>query len=112
MELTVTGKVVYNKFPAMSAGIEAKALQIVSKAASDLEAGAKERARVDTGAMKNSIQQTPTGAALQKTVFIGIDYGVHHEFGTVHIPAQPMIRPAADKVRPAFVAACKRLFEV
>jgi HK97 gp10 family phage protein len=51
---------------------------------------------VDTGLLKNSIHAEQTGDA-QFTVYDGVDYGQHLEFGTVNMPARPFFKPAADR---------------
>jgi HK97 gp10 family phage protein len=63
---------------------------------------ARARARVDTGAMRDSIaaEVSPTPEGVQMTLGIGVDYGVYHELGTSRIQARPMIRPAIDAESP------------
>lgn len=104
IEATVTG----NQFPSILAGLEAKADAIVTKAAMDVEAGAKTRAPVDTGTLRASIQATRVGVAHWRVV-VGADYGLYVEYGTYRMAARPFLRPALDTVRPVFLAAMKGL---
>ena len=106
----VVAKLVYNRLPEITAALRPKASQIVRKTALDIEAGAKERSRVDTGNMKNS-WQTEMGDDLTAVVYNNVEYVIYHEYGTVRMSAQPMATPAAEEARPGFVAAMKELFE-
>jgi HK97 gp10 family phage protein len=64
------------------------------------QAGAQRRARVDTGEMRDSIEAHGIGGA-------GATWGssnghmAYNEFGTVHMSAQPMVRPSVDDLRAA-----------
>lgn len=111
MKITVTAKVTRNDFGKLAAGADVKARRYVAKATLDMQALAQDRARVDTGNMKGSIQSESHGPYLN-VVYIGAAYGAHHEYGTVRMSAQPMIRPAADIVRPQFVRAIQGLFKL
>lgn len=108
MTAGVIWRVVHNDFPKIIAGMETKADTIVAKAALDIQAQAQVRAPVDTGTLKNAIQATRLGAAHWRVV-VGVDYGLYVEYGTVHTAAQPYFQPAINQVRPAFLAAMKRV---
>lgn len=85
-----------------------KAVQVVRKAAADVEAAAKGRAPVDTGALRGSIGTSmhgPLAAEIGPTVH----YGQYVEFGTYKMAAQPYMGPAADQVEPGFVEAMEQL---
>lgn len=88
----------HSRIPQIIARSETVASMAVQKCGFDIEAGAKARARVDTGAMKNSTQWVPDGP-YSGSVVIGVDYGIYHEYGTVHMSAQPMLTPAAEDAR-------------
>lgn len=96
--------VVSNRLPGMATLARAAVGAAVQKAVFDVEAQAKTRARVDTGAMRNSIHGEMTGEA-EGQVSTGVDYAIYNEYGTAHMPAQPFMTPAAEAVRPSFVAA-------
>jgi HK97 gp10 family phage protein len=97
-----------SRLPQLEAQLLAKAAQGVQKAASDVEAHAKGRAPVDTGNLKSSIEATSTGA-LSAQVNAGAEYGIYQEYGTYKMSAQPFMVPAAEAVRPMFIAYMSRL---
>lgn len=103
---TMTWRVQQNDFPRIIAGMEPLADLIVAKAAHDIEREAKLRAPVDTGTLRNSIQTVRLGPA-SYAVVVGVDYGVHVEWGTVKMAAQPYLRPALTIVTPGFLTAMR-----
>jgi len=55
---------------------------------------------VDTGRLKNSIHLTPLQRGQTTyTVSDGVTYGIHQEYGTMKMGAQPFLRPAGDVVQ-------------
>jgi len=127
-------RVVYNHLPELEAAMKAALSEITRKAALDVEAGAKERAKVKSGFMRNSIYtvtheestygqgtgEIPKGASLlpeidraenEQTAYVavGANYGIYVEMGTSKMAAQPYLIPAADAARPGYVDACSRL---
>lgn len=100
-----------SRIPQIVSRAQAMAPVIVAKTAFDIEAGAKERVppRVDTGNMRDSIQATPTGH-LEMHVVAGAEYTIHHEYGTRHMSAHPMLTPAAEDARPGFERAVASLY--
>jgi len=99
-----------NRLPAIAAKMPGAARALVQKGVADVEGQAKQRAAVDTGAMRNSIGGRMTGDT-SREVSVGQDYGVHLEYGTVNMPAQPFMNPAVDAVRPGFEAGARKLAE-
>ncbi|HNG95810.1 MAG TPA: HK97 gp10 family phage protein, partial [Acidobacteriota bacterium] len=85
-----------------------KASAVVRKTALDIEADAKERAPVDTGVLRNSIQATPAGP-LRWIIGEGAEYAAFVEFGTSRAPAQPHLLPAVEAARPGFQAAMSKI---
>jgi HK97 gp10 family phage protein len=71
--------------------------QLVKATAFRLEAGAKMRAPVDTGFLRNSIQTT-FESDLSAVVFVAAEYGVYVEFGTSKMRARPFLTPAVDEI--------------
>lgn len=63
---------------------------------------AQRRARVDTDAMRDSIDFTVSGGSAARilTLSVGTDHGLVNEIGTSRMSAQPMIRPAMDQEGP------------
>lgn len=88
-----------------------RAGQAMSKALNDIQAGAKNRAPVDTGALKNSIthEYTRNGNTLRGEVGPTVSYGNWVENGTSRMRAQPYLRPASDAVRPGYEASLEQL---
>jgi len=100
----------YNNLPRIAERLPEAVSAIIRKAAFDIEANAKAIVPVDTGKLKNSISSefpSPTEAIIAPHT----DYAVYVEFGTCHQRAQPYMRPAAERVAPAFLAAMQRLEE-
>jgi HK97 gp10 family phage protein len=95
-----------NRLPSLPGLVRGRVRGAVQKAVFDVEAQAKVRSRVDTGAMRNAWQGRMTGDT-EGEVANGVEYAVYNEYGTVNMPAQPMAHPAADAVRPSFEAAIK-----
>lgn len=65
--------------------------------------------RVDTGAMKNGWLIETTGP-LERTIYNAMDYAKFNEFGTSRMSASPMLTPAVEHNRGAFVEAMKEVF--
>jgi HK97 gp10 family phage protein len=81
---------------------------LVAKAAHDIERGAKLRAPVDTGFLRNSIQAIQI-APLTWHVVVGAEYGLYVEWGTARRAATPYIRPAVTQVTPSYIAAMRQI---
>lgn len=89
-----------------------RAGQAMGKALGDIETGAKNRAPVDTGALKNSITNEVRRAGNTITGEVGptVKYGGFVERGDgVGHTAQPYLRPATDAVVPGYEAALGQL---
>jgi HK97 gp10 family phage protein len=94
--------------PAIVAGMEAKADQIVRKAAMDILSDSHQRVPVKTGHLKSTGNVQNTGPA-RAEIGYDADYAQFVEEGTRHQHAQPFLRPAFDRVAPLFLAAFKKL---
>lgn len=99
--------IVSNKLPGLAARAKAGVGAAVAKAVADVEAQAKVRAPVDTGALRNSIQGSMTGDT-EGQVATGVNYAGYVEYGTRHAAAQPYLTPAAEAVKPSFIAAVEK----
>lgn len=126
----------FNLFPELPAAIQTAVKRAVRKAAFDIQADAMRGAAVDTGFLKNSIYVVTEGSSnyeraairagkksdaemlpevdpppdkMTAYVAVGADYGVYVEFGTINMAAQPYLTPAAEWVRPQFIAALKEI---
>lgn len=72
-----------------------------------IEAGAKMRARVDTGAMRAGLQGEMTGEYDGHVQGLAA-HTVFNEFGTRHMAAQPMLIPAGQEAREPFHQALRQ----
>lgn len=104
----------YNNLTKIAARLPEAASEIVRKAAFDVEANAKTQLwqghGVDTGKLKNSISSefpTPTSAIIAPHT----EYAHFVEYGTRRMRAIPYMRPAAEKVKAAFLEALRKLEE-
>lgn len=87
--------------------VDAAVQQALDETAQAAKTAAQDRARVDTGAMRDSIEaevSTTGGGRRRMVLSIGVDYGIFHELGTSRISAAPMIRPAIDQEAPKLTA--------
>lgn len=100
--------IVFNHFPQITAALKTKADAIVTRTALDLEGQMKVRAPVRTGFLRGSIQASRVGVAHWRVV-VGADYGLYVENGTRHNAPHPFVRPAIAVVRPAFIAAMRKV---
>jgi hypothetical protein len=126
----------YNHLPQAAVMLHRAASQAVRKACFDVQALAAAKCKRDTGYCANSIYthtwDTSTygqgvsggkpGSYLLPDVgrpehdqagFVGVgaNYGVHLEYGTSRMPAQPYMTPAAEEVAPSFYTAMSRIEE-
>jgi HK97 gp10 family phage protein len=103
-----------DKLPWLSKEARARAVLAVAKAADDIEGQAKAVVPVDTGNLKGSIQEhkMPDSSDLTKYVGPATEYNLYVEYGTSRMRAQPYMRPAAEAVRPAFIAALRQIAEM
>lgn len=100
----------YNRLVQIAEKLPGEVETIVRKAAFDIEAHAKTAVPVDTGKLKSSIScEFPRPS--QAIIAPHTDYAVYVEYGTRKQRAKPYMRPAAEKVAPAFLEACRRLEE-
>jgi len=126
----------FNHLPETALALHRLTASLVKKACFDVQAAAQAKCPVLTGYLKSSIYthtwdsstygQGVTGggpgASLlpdlgkppnDHTAFIGVgaNYGIHIEYGTSRMAAQPYLVPAADEVRPSFQASFARMEE-
>lgn len=124
----------FNLLPECPEALQKAVSQVVRKAAFDIQAAAAANAPVDTGFLRSSIyvvthsestygqgsDNPPSGATLldpvdappdDRTAYVavGANYGIYVEMGTANMAAQPYLLPAAEAVKPAYLAAMARL---
>lgn len=94
-----------------SVTVTARAGQVMGKALNDIQSGAANRAPVDTGALKSSISTSVQrrGATIRGEVGPTVRYAGYVENGTIHMRAQPYLRPATDAVLPGYHAAMAKM---
>ena len=109
MASNVTVTIQFNKFPEIAAALPEQTKAVVRKACFDLEGQAVMRAPVDTGALVSSIGTEFYMDGLLGIVSPYVDYALFVELGTRRQSAQPYLFPAADVIRPVFIAACKQM---
>lgn len=91
--------------PGRAEAVTALVIAATNKATADIEARAKARSRVDTGAMRNGWESKPAtdaGDAIYGEVSNAVEYTIHNEYGTWKMSAQPMGRPALAEVGPGY----------
>ena len=103
--------VTFNRFPEIAAALPEKTKVVVAKVARDIEADAKNVVPVDTGNLKNSIDVEFENDGLTAIVAPHTEYAAFVEFGTRRMSAQPYMIPAAERNRPAFIAAMKQMLK-
>jgi HK97 gp10 family phage protein len=67
------------------------------------EGYAKGYCPVDTGNLRNSIQQSYPGGQVIAQIYTDVEYGIYQEFGTYKMAAHPFIQPGIMKVFGEFV---------
>jgi HK97 gp10 family phage protein len=63
----------------------------------------------DTANLVNSVQTQMNPGALEATITVGAEYAADLEYGTRTMDARPFMTPAAEKVRPDFLADCEQV---
>lgn len=101
--MRISVDVVSNRFGAILARVQRGGSTAVQETIAEIRDEAARRSRVDTGAMRDGWTAAMTGPA-QGTVFNDVPYTAYNEYGTVHMPAQPMLAPAIDRARPRLLA--------
>lgn len=99
-----TDVVMVNHIGAIVANLRPALRPVIEKTGMDMVAIEQELSRVDTGAMRSGWTFEMTGD-LEGVNYNSVEYTPVHEYGSVTIPAQPMLHPAIDQVRPGFEAA-------
>jgi len=109
--MSIVLEIRFNKMPELTKASRERAVQAVQKAADDIEGVAKIKAPFDTGNLMSSIQEQkePDSSDLTKYVGPHVEYAIYQEYGTSRMRAHPYMRPAAEAVRPAFIAAMQQI---
>ena len=97
-------EVKFNNLPGLGPKVRKACGDVVRKASLDVEADAKQRAPVDTGALRNSIAARMIGP-LTAEIVCGVEYGIYQEYGTRFQAGTPFLTPAVDAIREPFFQA-------
>jgi HK97 gp10 family phage protein len=103
MKPSLSWRVKANRVSAVSDEVRRELGHSVERAALNVVGRAKVLAPVDTGYLRNSIEQQKTGD-LEHTVSVGAEYGAYVNFGTRHMAARPFLTQAVEDERPHFIA--------
>jgi HK97 gp10 family phage protein len=95
----VTTKLDTRVLDRMIAEHEREASQIVRAGSFAVQGHAQDKAPVDTGALKNSLEAEERSGPLAWWVHDGVEYGIYQELGTSKMAAQPFLTPAVEIVR-------------
>lgn len=99
-----------SRIPEITSQASLAAQRAVELAGQEIEFEARQRARKDTGDMAAGIEWKPAKGGMSGRV-VGKDFKTHwHEYGTVNMSAQPMLIPAVEHARAAFLADMRRVF--
>lgn len=96
-----------NRFPEAIVTANSRTALALDRAAADIETGAKERSRWDTGNMRGGWTSEKVNR-FSRVVYNPVFYTIFHEYGTVNMSAQPMLGPAVDEVTPDFIRDVRR----
>lgn len=99
-----------SRIPEIIVQVEAGLEGVVQRTGLRVEAGAKRRARVDTGYMRGQIRWIQIDRFSGEVVG-GAAYTIFNEFGTMYMGAQPMFVPAIEEARPIFDSELRLVFK-
>lgn len=99
------------KLGAMPPGFEDATRLEVKRSALNVQSGARRRAPVDTGRLRNSITHELTEGGLNATVGTNVEYAPFQEFGTRRNAARPFLFPALEQERPRFQQRLKKALQ-
>ena len=97
-----------SKIPAKLANDRRALKAVLGKIAADITEHARGAAPVDTGFLKNSINFEVSDQ--MAIVFVGAEYGIYVELGTVRMGARPYLGPAVEAVIPRLGGEVRREF--
>lgn len=97
--------IIKNDFPTMTPKMRRAVSRRINDSVHRIEGGAKQKAPVDTGQLRNSIASSME-SELTGVVSVGAEYGGYVELGTRYMAAQPYLKPSVDEERPKFEASC------
>jgi len=112
MTAKVVVEIKFDKLPELEGLLLQRATDAVMKAAYDIEGQAKDVVPFDTGNLQSSIQTKQEGPVSATVGPRAVDYAIHVEYGTYKMRARPYMRPAAERVAPAFISAMEQIAKI
>lgn len=104
-------RVLMNRLPGYTATLPERVRMAVRTTAAAVETGAKRRAPVRTGALRNSILTHFERDGLEALVGTALHYAPYVEFGTRRMAPRPYLGPSAEAAREVFAAALREATE-
>lgn len=103
-----------NRITAILNGIPAALVGQMEDVVDQAVEDAKQRVPVDTGKLQRSIhgQVTVEGGTVRGEISAATEYAWYVEAGTSDTPAQPYMRPAAERARKSLPAAARKAVEL
>lgn len=99
-----------SKLPWIITQTDRRVQSIIEGTLLSIEEEAKARSRVDTGQMRAGWTAQMTGKH-EGVVFNLVQHTIFNEYGTVNMPAQPMLAPAVEGHEEAMLQAIKDAYE-
>lgn len=99
----------WSRIPLIITGSYRKARRAREAAQKNMVRIAQENSRVDSGTMRAGWEDEEI-SALEGRVFNLVAWTVHNEYGTIHMSAQPMLRPAVEQTNKVFHSEVARIY--
>lgn len=96
--------IITNRFGELGTRLPQRTADAIRAAVDETAQQARQRAPVDTGELRDSIQGRVINQFSGEVVATA-DHAIFQEYGTRFQPAQPYLTPAAEAVRPQYLAA-------
>lgn len=90
-----------SSFPRIISESGALVAAAVQRTAARIVSGSQKRSRVRTGFMRSGWQMKTLGP-YEVMVYNMVSYTIYNEYGTIHMSAQPMLRPSVEEARMEF----------
>ena len=95
--MTYTWKLDTKELDKLAAGLDKNRADVLKAIGFEVEGGAKQRAPVRTGALRNSIATEMQGDDAVR-IGPGVEYGIYLERGTSRMAARPYLFPSVEEV--------------
>ena len=101
----------FNNLHALADGMEARAAQLLDAYQGYGVSAAVQLAPIDDGDLRNSGGPAPGDGPHSRRVVFTAAHAPHQEYGTMHMQAQPYLRPAFSALRDPFKRDAKSVFK-